>query len=51
MALFLARNVWFVVSVPIFLASVLGWSATGIGGLIALSQMLLAKLFRRASLI
>ena len=62
MALFAARDVWFVVSVPIFLASVLGWSATGIGGPIALwviayggvqsaSQMLLAKLFRRASLI
>ena len=36
MALFAARDVWLVVSVPIFLASVLGWSATGIGGLIAL---------------
>ena len=26
LALFAARDVWFVVSVPIFLASVLGWS-------------------------
>ena len=36
MALFAARDVWFVVSVPIFLASVLGWSATQVGGFMAL---------------
>lgn len=36
MALFAARDVWFVVSVPIFLASVLGWSSTQIGGFMAL---------------
>jgi predicted MFS family arabinose efflux permease len=36
MALFAARDVWFVVSVPIFLASVLGWSFTQIGGFLAL---------------
>ena len=30
--LFAARDVWFVVSVPIFLASVLGWSFTQVGG-------------------
>jgi MFS transporter, APGE family, 1-arseno-3-phosphoglycerate exporter len=35
-ALFAARDVWFVVSVPIFLASVLGWSFTGVGGFMAL---------------
>jgi predicted MFS family arabinose efflux permease len=36
MALFAARDVWFVVSVPIFLASVLGWSFTQIGAFLAL---------------
>jgi predicted MFS family arabinose efflux permease len=36
MALFAARDVWFVVSVPIFLASVLGWSFTQVGGFMAL---------------
>jgi predicted MFS family arabinose efflux permease len=36
MALFAARDVWFVVSVPIFLASVLGWTFTQIGAFLAL---------------
>ena len=36
MALFAARDVWFVVSVPIFLASVLGWSFAQVGGFMAL---------------
>src|SRR3954468_23209244 len=36
MALFAARDVWFVVSVPIFLASVLGWSFPQVGGFMAL---------------
>ncbi len=36
LALFAARDVWFVVSVPIFLASVLGWSFTQIGAFLAL---------------
>jgi predicted MFS family arabinose efflux permease len=36
MALFAARDVWFVVSVPIFLASILGWSFTQVGGFMAL---------------
>ena len=36
LALFAARDVWFVVSVPIFLASVLGWSAAQVGGFMAL---------------
>jgi hypothetical protein len=36
MALFAARDVWFVVSVPIFLASALDWSFTGIGAFLAL---------------
>jgi predicted MFS family arabinose efflux permease len=36
MALFASRDVWFVVSVPLFLASVLGWSFTQIGGFLAL---------------
>ncbi len=36
MALFAARDVWFVVSVPIFLASVLGWSFMRVGGFMAL---------------
>ncbi len=36
MALFAARDVWFVVSVPIFLASALGWTFTGIGAFLAL---------------
>lgn len=55
LALFAARDVWFVVSVPIFLASVLGWSFTQVGGFMALwvigygvvqsgSPILLAKL-------
>jgi hypothetical protein len=35
-ALFAARDVWFVVSVPIFLASVLGWSFAQVGGFMAL---------------
>lgn len=34
-ALFAARDVWFVVSVPIFLASVLGWSFAQVGGFMA----------------
>ena len=36
MELFAARDVWFVVSVPIFLASVLGWSFAQVGGFMAL---------------
>jgi predicted MFS family arabinose efflux permease len=36
LALFAARDVWFVVSVPIFLASVLGWSPAQVGGFMAL---------------
>jgi predicted MFS family arabinose efflux permease len=36
LALFAARDVWFVVSVPIFLASVLGWTFTQVGGFMAL---------------
>jgi predicted MFS family arabinose efflux permease len=36
LALFAARDVWFVVSVPIFLASVLGWSFMQVGGFMAL---------------
>jgi predicted MFS family arabinose efflux permease len=36
MALFAARDVWFVVSVPIFLAGVLGWSFAQVGGFMAL---------------
>jgi hypothetical protein len=36
LALFAARDVWFVVSVPVFLASVLGWSFTQVGGFMAL---------------
>jgi hypothetical protein len=36
LALFAARDVWFVVSVPIFLASVLNWSFTQVGGFMAL---------------
>ena len=39
LALFAARDVWFVVSVPIFLASVLGWSATQVGSFMALWVM------------
>jgi hypothetical protein len=35
LALFAARDVWFVVGVPIFLASVLGWSATQVGSFMA----------------
>lgn len=34
-ALFAARDVWFVVSVPIFLASVLQWSFAQVGGFMA----------------
>jgi predicted MFS family arabinose efflux permease len=34
--LFAARDVWFVVSVPIFLTSVLGWSFMQVGGFLAL---------------
>lgn len=36
MALFASRDVWFVVSVPIFLAGSLGWSFTSIGAFLAL---------------
>ncbi len=36
LALFAARDVWFVVSVPIFLASALGWTFTQIGTFLAL---------------
>ncbi len=36
LALFAARDVWFVVSVPIFLAGVLGWSFTKVGSFMAL---------------
>jgi predicted MFS family arabinose efflux permease len=36
LALFAARDVWFVVSVPIFLAGILGWSFTEVGGFMAL---------------
>src|SRR2546426_2034626 len=36
LALFAARDIWFVVSVPIFLASVLGWTFTQIGAFLAL---------------
>ena len=36
LALFAARDVWFVVSVPIFLASVLGWTFTQVGAFLAL---------------
>lgn len=36
LALFASRDVWFVVSVPIFLASVLGWSFTQVGAFMAL---------------
>jgi predicted MFS family arabinose efflux permease len=36
LALFAARDVWFVVSVPVFLASVLQWSAPRVGGFMAL---------------
>jgi MFS transporter, APGE family, 1-arseno-3-phosphoglycerate exporter len=39
LALFAARDVWFVVSVPIFLASVLGWSFTQVGAFMALWVM------------
>lgn len=35
LALFAARDVWFVVSVPIFLASALGWTFTQVGGFMA----------------
>ena len=36
LALFAARDVWFVVSVPVFLATVLGWSFAQVGGFMAL---------------
>jgi predicted MFS family arabinose efflux permease len=36
LALFAARDVWFVVSVPIFLTTVLGWTFTQVGGFMAL---------------
>jgi predicted MFS family arabinose efflux permease len=36
LALFAAHDVWFVVSVPIFLAGVLGWSFTQVGAFLAL---------------
>lgn len=36
LSLFAARDVWFVVSVPVFLASVLGWSFAQVGGFMAL---------------
>src|SRR6185436_16926004 len=36
LALFAARDVWFVVSVPIFLSSVLEWSFTQVGGFMAM---------------
>lgn len=36
LALFAARDVWFVVSVPIFLAGVLGWTFTQVGAFLAL---------------
>lgn len=36
LALFASRDVWFVVSVPIFLTSVLGWSFLQTGGFLAL---------------
>jgi predicted MFS family arabinose efflux permease len=35
LALFAARDVWFVVSVPVFLATVLGWSFTQVGAFMA----------------
>jgi predicted MFS family arabinose efflux permease len=35
LALFAARDVWFVVSVPVFLTSVLGWSFAQVGGFMA----------------
>lgn len=35
LALFAARDVWFVVSVPVFLSGVLGWSFTGVGAFLA----------------
>lgn len=36
LALFASRDAWFVVSVPIFLTSVLGWSFTQVGAFLAL---------------
>ena len=36
LALFAARDVWFVVSVPVFLTSTLGWSFTQVGAFLAL---------------
>ena len=36
LALFAARDVWFVVSVPVFMASVLGWTAAQVGAFMAL---------------
>jgi predicted MFS family arabinose efflux permease len=34
--LFGARDIWFVVAVPVFLSSTLGWSFTGVGSFLAL---------------
>jgi hypothetical protein len=39
LALFAARDVWFVVSVPVFLSSVLGWSFAQVGGFMAVWVM------------
>ena len=36
MALFGARDVWFVVALPVYLATSLGWSNTAVGGFLAL---------------
>jgi hypothetical protein len=56
LALFAARDVWFAVSVPIFLAGVLGWSFTQVGAFLALwvigyggVQSLAPVLLRRAA--
>jgi predicted MFS family arabinose efflux permease len=35
LALFASRDVWFVVSVPVFLSGGLGWSVTGVGAFLA----------------
>jgi len=34
--LFGARDIWFVVAIPVFLASTMGWNATRVGGFLAL---------------
>ena len=49
LALFAARDVWFVVSVPIFLASVLGWSFTQVGGFMALWVIALRRRAERVA--